>query len=138
MAFVLTLFGLLLIVTGARGTVTQFGAQVAQDVTGGFVYYVAAIAGIGALGYVDALRTISRLFMALILIVLVLANRGFFAQFSAALKTGAIAPQAPAAAGNSSSSEAAGVVSSQSGAFGQPPESSGQAKFNGWLNYLFK
>lgn len=125
--------GMLLIVTGARGTVTQFGSQVAQDVSGGFLYYVAAIAGIGSLGYVDSLRAVSRLFMALILIVLVLANKGFFEQFTAALKTGPIGATVPA---NSATDTAPGVVSSQSGALGQTPESAGQAKFNGWLNYL--
>jgi hypothetical protein len=94
MAFVLVTVGILMIVTGAKGTYAAFGSQVASDFTGSqpFTYWLAAIGGIGALGYVDALRTFSRLFMSLILVAMVLANKGFFAQFTAALKQGPVAP----------------------------------------------
>jgi hypothetical protein len=94
-AFVLVLSGLIMIVTGAKGTYAQFGNQVASDFTGpgNFTYWLAAIGSVGALGYVDALRTISRMFLALILIAMVLANKGFFNQLTAALKSGPIAPE---------------------------------------------
>lgn len=84
-----------MIVTGAKGTYAQFGQQVAADFTGpgNFTYWIAAIGAVGAVGYIDALKTVSRLFMALLLIVLVLSNKGFFAKFSAALKQGPVAPQ---------------------------------------------
>lgn len=103
-----------MIVTGAKGTYAQFGSQVASDFTGpgNFTYWVAAIFGIGALGYIDALRTFSRLFMALILISMVLANKGFFAKFTAALKQGPVAPPQTAgatAANQSTSSGASGA-----------------------------
>lgn len=95
MAFVLVIAGLIMIVTGARGTYSQFGAQVASDFTGpgNFLYFVAAIGSIGALGYVPALRTFSRWFMALILLAIVLSNKGFAAKLTEALNTGPIAPQ---------------------------------------------
>lgn len=94
MAFVLTIVGLLMIVTGAKGTYAAFGKQVASDFTGdhNFTYWLAAFGIIGAVGYIDALKTFSRLFMSLILISMVLANKGFFAQFTAALKQGPVAP----------------------------------------------
>jgi hypothetical protein len=95
MAFLFTIVGLLMIVTGVKGTYAQFGAQIAGDFTGSqpFTYWVAAILGIGSLGYIDALRTVSRLFLALILISMVLANGGFFTKLTAALKQGPVAPQ---------------------------------------------
>lgn len=100
MAFVLTFTGLLMIVTGVKGTYAQFGAQVVSDFTGSqpFTYWVAAILGVGAIGYIDALRTVSRMFLALILISMILANKGFFNQLMAALKAGPIAPQSTAGA----------------------------------------
>ncbi|MDE2020000.1 MAG: hypothetical protein KGJ13_06680 [Patescibacteria group bacterium] len=112
MAFVFTIVGLLMIVTGVKGTYQQFGAQVVSDFTGSqpFTYWVAAIIAVGALGYVESLRTVSRLFLALIIVSMVLANRGFFAQLTAALKQGPVAPQgsgAPASSGASASPGAA-------------------------------
>ena len=113
MAFVFTIVGLLMIVTGVKGTYQQFGAQVVSDFTGSqpFTYWVFAIVGVGALGYIDALRTVSRMFLALIIVAMVLANRGFFAQLTAALKQGPVAPQAglgsPAASSGASSSPGA-------------------------------
>lgn len=95
-----------MIVTGAKGTYAAFGSQLAGDFTGpgNFTYWVAAIGAVGAVGYVDALRTVSRLFLTLILISMVLANKGFFNQLTAALKSGPVAP--PAGTGTPASSSA--------------------------------
>jgi hypothetical protein len=136
MAFVLVTVGILMIVTGAKGTYAAFGSQVASDFTGSqpFTYWLAAIGGIGALGYVDALRTFSRLFMSLILVAMVLANKGFFAQFTAALKQGPVAPVGGTGSPSSSGSGILQPSSSGNGAFGQAPSSAGQAKFNGYAN----
>jgi len=118
MAFVLVTVGILMIVTGAKGTYAAFGSQVASDFTGSqpFTYWLAAIGGIGALGYVDALRTFSRLFMSLILVAMVLANKGFFAQFTAALKQGPVAPVggtgSPATSTSQNTSQGASIISS--------------------------
>lgn len=144
MAFVLTVVGLLMIVTGAKGTYAQFGSQVASDFTGpgNFTYWIAAIGSIGALGYIDTLRTFSRYFMALILISMVLANKGFFTKFTEALKTGPIAPQggtgtpATVSASSSTATIDSAIKTNESGLFGQAPSSAGQGKFNGWINYF--
>jgi hypothetical protein len=147
-AFVLVISGILMIVTGAKGTYAAFGSQLAGDFTGdhNFTYWLAAIGGVGAVGYVPSLQTASRYFMALIIISMVLANKGFFAKFTAALKAGPVAPAGgtglPAAStGTVSSSSSTATVDSaiktnQSGAFGQPPETAGQAKFNSWMSYF--
>lgn len=97
MALVLVVIGMLMVITGARGTYAQFGSQVASDFTGPqpFTWWIAAIAGVGALGYIDALRVFSRLFMALIIISMVLSNQGFFAKLTDALQKGPEAPKAP-------------------------------------------
>jgi hypothetical protein len=131
---------MLMIVTGARGTYAAFGSQVASDFTGSqpFTYWFAAIGAVGAIGYVDALRTFSRLFLTLILVSMVLANKGFFAKFTAALKSGPVAPQgsgAPAPAALPT-----GSPSSMLGAQGQSPGvpgdtgTYGQAKANQYFN----
>lgn len=96
MPFALILLGLLLIVTGARNTYAQFGAQVVTDATGprGFLVWMVALVALGLLGYIRDLREFSHYFMALILLAMILSNRGFFQQFSEALAAGPIAPTA--------------------------------------------
>jgi len=143
MAFALVFIGLLLVVTGANNTYQQFGSQVKSDFTGqkSFVLYAAAIGGVGALGYVQELRRFSHYFMALILISLVLSNKGFFANLTAALKASPVAPtaagsQAAVSPNASTATINSAISSNQSGLFGQAPGSSGQSKFNGWLNWL--
>ena len=138
MAFVLVISGLLMIVSGAKGTYAAFGRQIASDVNGQFLYFAAAIGAVGALGYVDSLRTFSRLFMALILIVLVLANGGFAQKFTAALKQGPVAPEGGLAANGPTLPQ--GSAQSMLGAQGQSPGvpgqtgTYGQAKANQYFN----
>jgi hypothetical protein len=109
MSFALVIFGLLMIVTGARDTYKQFGSQITQDFVtqGGFLYWVAAIGAVGALGYVPSLRAFSRVFMGLIIVAMVLKNGGFFNKLQEALKQGPTNIQADTlsqtAAANSSS-----------------------------------
>lgn len=96
MPYALTFAGLLLIITGINNTYSQLGAQLKKDFSGdkSFLMYIAALGGVGALGYIPTLRRFSHLFMALILISLVLSNKGFFNNLSAALKGPLIAPVA--------------------------------------------
>lgn len=114
MGFALIIAGLLMIVTGGRGTYAAFGAQVAKDFTGppgqNFTYWIVALGAVGAVGYIDALRTISRLLLVLVIIGIFLSNKGFFAQFQAALKQGPVAPQSSGAAGGSGVSSVPNVV----------------------------
>jgi hypothetical protein len=104
MPFALVFIGLLMIVSGAKNTYKEFGAQLVTDFTGdqNFLWWVVALGGVGALGYYAPLRGFSRAFIALILIAMMLAQQrgtsgGFFAMFDAALKSGPVTPQATAA-----------------------------------------
>ena len=152
MPFALVLIGLLLIVTGAKGTYAQFGTLVAGEFTGkpNFIEFAVAIIILGMLGYIDAFRTISRLLLFLVLIGIVVSNKGVFANFQKALAQGPTQPNAlpqPASASigpNSSQADVnsaiqgheSGVTNPLPGGSSNPPSSSGQAKFNGWLNYF--
>jgi hypothetical protein len=121
--FVLVLIGLLLILTGYQGTYRQFGTMVAGEFTAkpSFLYFVAGIGAVGAIGYIDALRTFSRLFLTLILIGIVVSNKGFFANLQKALAQGPQTPQpVPQASGSgtassTSSSSLPGFSGSMSG-----------------------
>ena len=132
-----------MIITGVKGTYAQFGSQVASDFTGSqpFTYWVFAIIAVGALGYIDSLRTVSRLFLTLIIVVMVIANKGFFANLTDALKQGPIAPQGGTGAPASNVASSASTSSaSTAGLFGQSPGqpgatgTSGQSKFNQYMN----
>lgn len=99
MPFALVIIGLVMIVTGAKDTHCAFGKQMTEDFTGknNFTFWIASIGAVGALGYFQSMRDFSRMFMALILIGMILAQQraasgGFFAQFSAALKSGPVPP----------------------------------------------
>lgn len=85
MGWPLVVIGLILITVGVRDEVDEFNALVADDILGGpnnnFLAFVVAIAFLGLLGSVKELRGFSNAFMALIFIVLLLSNRGFFAEF---------------------------------------------------------
>lgn len=136
MAFVLTFAGFLMIVTGVRGTYSEFGAQVASDFTGSqpFTYWVAAIIGVGSIGYIDSLKTLSRLFLTLIMVSMVIANKGFFTQLTAALKAGPIAPQSGTGSPATSQALPAGSAQSMTNADGSAPASATDAKFNQYFN----
>lgn len=114
MPFALVIIGLVMIVTGAKDTHEAFGKQLVSDFTGpgNFTFWIASLGGIGALGYFPALRDFSRAFMALILIGMVLANRGFFNQFSAAMQAG---PTAPAKGDSATTAPATGMESLSQG-----------------------
>ena len=48
--------------------------------TGSFFVWAAAIVLIGAVGYIDELKSVSNTMLALVIAVLLLSNNGFFAQ----------------------------------------------------------
>jgi hypothetical protein len=93
------ILGAIVLVTALRNTHKQLGAMLAEDFsgTGSFVYWIAALAIVGGLGYVPSFQAPSRALIVLLLVVLLLSNQGFFTQFSAALSTAQ--PLAPTAAG---------------------------------------
>lgn len=164
MPFALVIIGLLMIITGINNTYAQFGAQLQTDFGGskGFLVWALALAAVGALGYIENLRTFSHYFMALILLSFILSNKGVFQNLQAALAKGPTAPQpgAPSTftipiqlggsmAGQTVTPSASSatidqaISSNQSGLFGQPASAPGQVmsgtaqgKFNSWMNYL--
>lgn len=145
MPFALIVIGLLLVITGINNTYSQFGSQLQSDIGGskGFLVWIIALGAVGALGYIKNLRTFSHYFMALILISMVLANKGVFAQLTAALKAGPKAPTATPASSNAISPNAStatingAITSNQTGPLGSTPQTAGEAKAFGWFNYFF-
>lgn len=127
MPFALVTIGLLFIVTGFQDTYKEFFTEVEGDFTGqdSFIYWLVSLGLLGSLGYVDQLKTFSRASMALLLIVMFLANKGgVFAQFNQEIQQGSTAPvNAPGAnlpaassagapsSGGSTSSDASGIIS---------------------------
>ena len=81
--------GSILILVGLNGDAGKLYALLAQDFSGpgSFVYWMASILLLGALGYIKGLENLSRLFLVLVLLVLFLDNGGFFTQFQAYLKS---------------------------------------------------
>ena len=107
MPYALIIAGIILTVAGVRNTQSALYTLLAGDFTGNksFIWWTLSILGIGAVGYVEDLKGLANAFLALVLIVLVLANKGVFQQFTTAL-TNPI-PAAPVAAATSTSSVSA-------------------------------
>lgn len=96
MPFVFIVVGIVFLVSGVRGTSSTLVTLVEGDLTGtnNFAYWILSILLIGALGYVQDLRTLSRSFLILVIVVLVLhegskngTGGGFFTQFQDAFKS---------------------------------------------------
>lgn len=90
MPFVLILFGAIFVIVGFRGTQSDFFSLLAGDFTGAgnFIYWIISIMVIGAIGYIPKLKGLSDAFLVLVLLVLFISNKGFFAQFNAQIKSG--------------------------------------------------
>jgi hypothetical protein len=82
--------GLVLILTGIKGDPSKLWALVQGDFSGqnNFVYWLVAMLILGGLGYIPALRNLSRLFIVLVVIVLLLDNKGFFVQAQSFINSG--------------------------------------------------
>ena len=89
MAYVLLLIGAMLTISGVQGTHGTLFKLVREDFSGpnSFVYWAASVGAIGAVGYVPAFKELSRAFLVLILLVMVISNRGAFAKFTEALES---------------------------------------------------
>lgn len=107
-----------MVVSGIKGTQTQLGQQLVTDFTGqgNFFYWVLAIVLIGGLGYIDDLRGLSRMLLAVIIVSMLFSNRGFFAQFAQEFQQGSA--QAPQSSSSSSSSSSGGGSSILGGSGG--------------------
>lgn len=81
MPFALFFVATILIVTAFRGTTGQFFSTLTGDIAG-FVVWIVAIGVVGAIGYIPGLKKISDGFLVLILLVMFISNKGFFANFN--------------------------------------------------------
>ena len=113
MPYVLLFIGAVLIISGIRNTQGQLGKLLISDFTGSgnFIYWIVSIIVVGSIGYIDGFEKFSRAFMVLIVLALLLSNKGFFTQFVSALKSGTAQP-APA------TNESVGYSSGGSGSSG--------------------
>lgn len=84
MALAFLLVGLVLVDVAFRGTEGLLGQQLAQDVPG-FMVWAGAIVLIGALQWVPGFSKPAKYLLALVLIVIVLVNKGAFANLAAAV-----------------------------------------------------
>lgn len=89
MPLVLIFLGVVFLFVGLKGDATKLYGLVVGDFSGpnNFVYWLVVMFFLGSLGYIQSLKNLSRLFIALVVIVLFLDNKGFFAQFQAFLKS---------------------------------------------------
>lgn len=92
--YALLFLGIVLFVAGIRGTNGTLWTLVKSDFTGSnnFLLWIAAIAIVGGAGYIKPLKPLSIAFMTLLLVVLVLSNKGVFAQLEAFLKNPTVTP----------------------------------------------
>lgn len=120
MPIVLLLLGGLFITAAIKGTEHQLGTLLQGDFTGpkSFLVWIAAIGVIGGLGYIPVLKTPSRYMLALILVVMLFTDEGFFAKFSQAIQAGVTPlPSVPYPSGSSSSGSSSSSSSSSGSGF---------------------
>lgn len=88
MPFILIILGAILFISAIRGTTGTLASLLYSDLTGknSFLYWAVAIMVIGGVGYIKPLKTLSDSFLLLLVVVLFIHNKGFFAQFSTALQ----------------------------------------------------
>ena len=83
MPFSLLIIGIVLVVAAVRNTQDDLFTLVNGDLTGekNFLIWILALLLIGAIGYAPKLKPVSNALLALVIIVILLSNRGFFASF---------------------------------------------------------
>lgn len=76
MPFAFAVVGVVLLVAGVRGTSGDLLGMLKDDLTSenNFVHWIIAIGILGALGYVDSVRPLSRALLLLVFVVLVLSQ----------------------------------------------------------------
>lgn len=90
MPIVFLFIGILLIVSAINNKLPELKTLVGEDFAPsdgsvGFHIWIVALFVAGSLGYVKAFRPVANAFIALILVSLILSNRGFFANFQKAI-----------------------------------------------------
>lgn len=93
--------GLILIVTVVRGTTGQFYGALRDDISGGYLKWLAAILVIGILGYVKPLQEPSRYLLGLVaLVILLTRGGGFISAFAQQISSPGTATPTAQAGGN--------------------------------------
>jgi hypothetical protein len=96
MPFVFIIIGIVLLVSGVRGQSSNLLTLLKGDLTGSsnFGYWIISILVIGAIGYIQDLRALSRAFLVLVIVVLIIhednqsnGTGGFFTEFQSAFKS---------------------------------------------------
>ena|SRR5271165_666592 len=126
MVLALLLVGILLVTAGVRGTAGSLSTQFGSDMTGtdGFIVWLGALLVIGLIGYVPGFQRPSRYLLALVLVVILLANNGVFAQLVTGIaQADAAGPQpsgtsTPAPAANSNTPSGSSFLGGALGAIG--------------------
>jgi len=76
--------GALLIISALKGSPSDLAALIKYDFwqrqPHGYVYWFVSILVLGSLGYIPSLKNLSKMFLVLVLVVLLLENKGFFSQ----------------------------------------------------------
>ena len=89
MPYALILIGIILLASAIKGDLATLGALLKRDLFSpkdNFLYWLVAIIILGAIGYIKSLRPFSDAFLLLVIVVFVVANKGFFVKFTEALK----------------------------------------------------
>lgn len=120
MPFALVTVGIIIFVTAINGTWRTLGGQIYKDLfstDGGFVYWAAGLVIVGMIGYIPSLKKPSDMFMALIILSMLLQNKGFFGQLQQGLQTGT---GASTGASTSTASATTATTGISSGLFSGP------------------
>lgn len=88
MPFVFLGLGIFLLIVALRGQASNMASLLKSEFTGsnGFIPWALALIILGMLGYIKQIKPITQAFMGLVLLVMLISNKGFFAQFNAAIK----------------------------------------------------
>jgi len=86
MALFFLAVAIVFIVTAIRGTTSQLLVLLKSDFTtsNNFGIWILAVAAVGGIGYIPGLKTVSNGLLVLVVIVLLLSNKGFFSKFQQA------------------------------------------------------
>jgi hypothetical protein len=87
MPFALIFIGALAFVAAYKDTLPQLGALLKSDFSGpgNFMYWIVALVILGSLGNFTPFRISSKMLLLLVLVVMVISDKGFFAKFVASL-----------------------------------------------------
>src|SRR5215469_15320233 len=94
MPFALLIVGVTLVVAAIQNTSSDLFTLVKGDFTGrnNYTYWMASILLIGALGYIKPMQPLSRVFLALLVVVLIVSHGGLFDKLNAQLFGGTLEP----------------------------------------------